>query len=214
MSDALQEHVADGTNSRLAGEHSQDVGNRCDGSRTSPDVQYEIMRRHKADMSIAAIARDTGCDHRTVKAVIQNWGTTSHTLRLQAHRSQVVDCLILGMHSAAEKGKLDSVLSLSDRLGITEPVKSGNQVNVGVQVVLNGGEIPKELGHSPAKVAETSEGPQNQAQSEQGLIMRVMDTAANQPQAQSLQALTASVHEAKVTQDVGPRKAESEAGRE
>lgn len=185
---------------------------RYDGSRTAPDIQYEIMRRHKADMSINAIARSVGCDDRTVKAVIRNWGTSQHTLRLQAHRSQVVDCLILGMHSAAEKGKLDSVLSLSDRLGITEPVKSGNQVNVGVQVVLNGGEIPKELGHSPAKVSETSETLAEQAQSDQGPIMTVPLPVANQPLTTDTQGLIGVSGTATLTQAADVSKPEGEVG--
>lgn len=123
--------------------HSHD--SRYDGSRTAPDVQYEIMRRHKMGLSLAAIADDVHCDSRTVKAVIQNWGTSAHTLRLQAHRAQVVENIILGMKVSAEKGKLDSLLSLSDRLGITEPVKTHPQTQVAVQINLHGGPEPTSL---------------------------------------------------------------------
>lgn len=151
--------------------HSQPQ--RYDGSRTSPDVQYEIMRRHKQDLPMSTIAEQVGCDPRTVKAVIQNWGTAQHTLRLQAHRSQVVDCLIVGMHSAAEKGKLDSLLSLSHTLGITEPVKNQATTQVGVQVVLHGGPEPVSL----AKVEIQSEGRSEQASITEGLIRPVMSTA-------------------------------------
>ena len=147
---------------------------RYDGSRTPPEIQYEIMRRHRLGMAMKPIADQVGCDPRTVKAVIENWGTEQHTLRLQAHRSQVVDSLILGMHSAAEKGKLDSLLSLSDRLGVTEAPKT-QQTSVGVQVILNGGAIPSEL--SPAKVRETSETLEIQAGNSVGLISQLMDTS-------------------------------------
>jgi hypothetical protein len=136
--------------------HSQD--SRYDGSRTPPDVQYEIMRRHKSGMTQTDIAADCHCDPRTVKAVIQNWGNAAHRLRLEAHKPQVVDALILGMHQAAEKGKLDSLLSLSDRLGITEPVKGQNLAQVAVQINLHGGPEPQSLvvGHASAsQPAET-----------------------------------------------------------
>jgi hypothetical protein len=118
---------------------------RYDGSRTPPDVQYEIMRRHKEEVPITTIAEQVGCDPRTVKAVIQNWGNSAHRLRLEAHKAQVVDALVLGMHQAAEKGKLDSILSLSDRLGITEPVKGQNLAQVAVQINLHGGPEPQAL---------------------------------------------------------------------
>ena len=128
---------------------------RCDGSRTPPDTQYEIMWRHKEGMTLKDIANETHCDPRTVKAVIANWGTAPHTLRLQAHRPQVVDNLILGMHEAAKRGKLDSILNLSHTLGITQAPNS-QQLSVGVQVVLNGGHVPSEL--SPAKPVANVEG--------------------------------------------------------
>jgi hypothetical protein len=132
-----------GTLPASSGVHSQ--VERYDGSRTPPDVQYEIMRRHREELPITTIAEQVGCDPRTVKAVIQNWGNAAHRLRLEAHKPQVVDALILGMHQAAEKGKLDSLLSLSDRLGITEPVKGQNLAQVAVQINLHGGPEPQSL---------------------------------------------------------------------
>lgn len=160
----------DGPPTALSEVHSPT--SRYDGSRTPPDIQYEIMRRHKNELPMSTIAEEVGCDPRTVKAVIQNWGTSQHTLRLQAHRSQVVDCLILGMHSAAEKGKLDSILNLSHTLGITEPVKGQAVAQVAVQVNLHGGPEPVSL----AKVEMQSETIGNQAQNTQGLISHLMDT--------------------------------------
>lgn len=141
-----------GTDSHLAQVHSQNLDNRCDGSRTPPEVQYEIMRRHRDELPITTIAEQVGCDPRTVKAVIQNWGNSAHRLRLEAHKAQVVDAIVLGMNQAAEKGKLDSILSLSDRLGITEPVKGQNLAQVAVQINLHGGPEPQSLvvGHSSA----------------------------------------------------------------
>jgi hypothetical protein len=183
--------VAVQPNTSLPEESSQQ--SRYDGSRTPPDVQYEIMRRHKQDLPMKTIADQVGCDPRTVKAVIENWGSAQHTLRLEAHRSQVVDCLILGMHQAADKGKLDSLLSLSDRLGVTEAPKT-QQTNVGVQVILNGGGIPSEL--SLAKPPQESERLQEQAVIDVGPIMPLTSTAELQP----AQALT----DASVTQDVAP----------
>jgi hypothetical protein len=129
-------------------------------------VQYEIMRRHKEQAPITTIAEQVGCDPRTVKAVIQNWGNSQHRLRLEAHKAQVVDAIVLGMHQAAEKGKLDSILSLSDRLGITEPVKGSNLAQVAVQINLHGGPEPQSL------VVGTSSA---QQATETGLNMRESD---------------------------------------
>jgi hypothetical protein len=157
MTPSMADTPETGNHSRLSQVHSQNIDtSRCDGSRTPPDVQYEIMRRHKEEVPITTIAEQVGCDPRTVKAVIQNWGNSAHRLRLEAHKAQVVDSLILGMHQAAEKGKLDSILSLSDRLGITEPVKGQNLAQVAVQINLHGGPEPQALvvGSQPRETSQ------------------------------------------------------------
>jgi hypothetical protein len=132
---------------------------RRDGSRTPPDVQYEIMRRYRDGMNISTIAGDVHCDARTVKAVIENWGAQPHTLKLQAHRGQLVDAVILSWDESAKRGKSDSLLSWSEALGITEPRKSQQGTQVAVQVNLHGGPDPVSL----AKVAVTSEGVEEEA---------------------------------------------------
>lgn len=144
------------------------------GKRTDPETQFEIMRRHAKGLSAYAISQQVGCDHRTVKAVIENWGTAGPKQRLEAFRWQLVDEIELGASEAAKRGKLDSLLSLSDRLGVTEAPKT-QQTSVGVQVILNGGSIPSEL--SPAKVRETSETREIQAGNSEGLISQLMNTS-------------------------------------
>jgi hypothetical protein len=146
---------------------------RYDGSRTPPEVQYEIMRRHKDGMSIAAICRDVHCDDRTVKAVIQNWGNSAHRLRLEAHKAQVVDSLILGMHQAAEKGKLDSILSLSDRLGITDRPQGDKLAQVAVQINLHGGPEPQALVVGAQSIEQPTETGANTRESDNGAYVGV-----------------------------------------
>jgi hypothetical protein len=165
--------------------HSDPAG--YDGSRTPPDVQYEIMRRHKAGASLTAICRDVHCDPRTAKAVIQNWGNELHRLKLEAHKAQLIDNVILSWEESAKRGKSDSLRGWTDSLGITEPVKGAGGSQVAVQINLNGGAEPLSL----AKVQVQSESLENQAGKSEGLISHVMNTAAIPPQVLSTQALSA-----------------------
>jgi hypothetical protein len=87
-------------------------------------------------------------------------------LRLEAHKAQVVDAIVLGMHQAAEKGKLDSILSLSDRLGITEPAKGQNLAQVAVQINLHGGPEPQALVVATQPIEQPTETGANQSESD------------------------------------------------
>lgn len=196
MSEALQS----GTDSVPTEVHSHPQ--RCDGSRTPPDVQYEIMRRHKQHMPLSVIGEQVGCDPRTVKAVIENWGNQLHRLRLEAHKAQLIDAVLLSWDESAKRGKSDSLRGWTDSLGITEPVKAQPLAQVAVQVNLHGGPEPVSL----AKVSVESEGLQNQAQSHAGLITEPMITAevlTNEGLSEGSIAHTrqaASAHEATVSQ--------------
>ncbi len=160
----------DGADAQSPGVHSHPDGR--DGSRTPPQTQYEIMSRHRKGMCVADICRQVGCDHRTVKAVIENWGTSAHLLRLQAHRSQLIDAVILSWDEAAKRGKSDSLRGWTDSMGITEPVKGQGGTQVAVQVNLHGGPEPVSL----AKVELQSEGRSEQAHIPDSLIRPVMST--------------------------------------
>ena len=151
--------------------HSQD--SRYDGSRTAPEVQYEIMRRHREGMTLAAIAREVHCDERTAKAVISNWGNSAHRLRLEAHKSELIDHVLTSWKEAADRGKSDSLKSWTDSFGITEPNRAAGAPQIAVQVNLHGGPEPVSL----AKVSSQSESLTNQAVIEVSPIISVMDTA-------------------------------------
>lgn len=167
-----------------------------DGSRTPPDVQYEIMRRHKAGYCLADICRDVHCDPRTAKAVIQNWGNAAHRLRLEAHKAQLVDAVLLSWDESAKRGKSDSLRGWTDSLGITEPVKGTGQAQVAVQINLHGGPEPVSL----AKVETKSEGVEIQAGNDVSLIMPLTST----PELPSTQGLTSGVLPATVAQTLEP----------
>jgi hypothetical protein len=203
MSDALQ--PSETREQTIPGEvHSDPAG--YDGSRTPPDVQYEIMRRHKAGASLTAICRDVHCDPRTAKAVIQNWGNELHRLKLEAHKAQLIDNVILSWEESAKRGKSDSLRGWTDSLGITEPVKGAGGSQVAVQINLHGGNEPLSL----AKVQTESETPQIQAQTSESLIMQLMDTTqpaastgVSEPSIHQAQRLEASPAQAEpITLDV------------
>jgi hypothetical protein len=113
----------------------------CDGSRTPPDVQYEIMRRHKMDIPPTRIAEEVHCGLPTVKAVIANWGNAHHRLRLESHKADLVDHVLTSWAQAAKRGKADSLKAWTDSLGITEH-RSASAPQVAVQINLHGGPEP------------------------------------------------------------------------
>lgn len=140
MSESLQQT---GDSPISKGVHSQAP---CyDGSRTPPEIQFEIIRRHKKGVILAEICRQVGCDPRTAKAVIENWGTSDHRLRLEAHRSQLVDAIIDSWPEASKRGKVDSLMSAAYSLGVADPPKTGSTPGLAVQINLNGGPEPVSL---------------------------------------------------------------------
>jgi hypothetical protein len=189
-----------GSPNHLAEVHSQESGH--DGSRTPPQTQYEIMHRHRRGMSQAEICRQVGCDHRTVKAVIENWGNANHRLRLEAHKAQLVDAVLLSWDESAKRGKSDSLRGWTDSLGITEPVKGQQGPQIAVQVNLHGGPEPVSL----AKVQLESEGGQEQAHIGLGLITGPMSPVAEAPQVIEAETVTASEPARTVTRKKSARK--------
>lgn len=175
----------------LSGEVHSDLP--CyDGSRTSPETQYEIMRRHRLGMCLTDVCRDLHgrgkhCDPRTAKAVIENWGNANHRLRLEAHKAQLVDAVLLSWDESAKRGKSDSLRGWTDSLGITEPTKGSQGPQIAVQVNLHGGPEPVSL----AKVQLESETPQMQARSPMGLITGVTSPVVDVPQVIEAERVTA-----------------------
>lgn len=176
---------------------------RYNGSRTSPQKTALVHLMKREGRTVNAIASILGMNERTVKAILSRSDhlVADARMLLQANALGFAGDAIQASQEAAKRGKIEGISAMLDRLGVTEPPKTNAGVQVGVQVVLHGGEVPSELGVSLAKVGETREGPQNQAGTSDGLIMRVMDTVAIAPQPTQSQRLTATDHEAKVTQD-------------
>lgn len=167
-----------------------EAASRYDGSRTPPHKQAIAHLLASQGKTPADIKRATGMDERLIKAILErkDFLVSDAKALLQAHALGFAGDAIEASKEAAKRGKLADILAVTDRLGITEPPKSGAQVQVNTQVILHGGSVPGEL--SRAKVVETSEGPQNQAQTSDGLIMPLKSTVANSPQVLNGQALT------------------------
>ena len=181
--------------------HSE--ADRYDGSRTPADRQLLIWQLHEREQRTASdIARILGMNPYTVQAVIARRESviTDARMLLKANAFGFASDAIYASSEAAKRGKLEGISAMLDRLGVTEPPKSNSQVQVGVQVVLNGGSVPQELGLSPAKVTETSEGPQEQA------VIVEMATPAPEPQPVQAQQVSTPVRQRKVTQAAKPPK--------
>lgn len=146
---------------------------RTDGSRTPIWKIARIHQMKRDGASVNRIGEILGMDSRTINAVLsrQDHLVTDARMLLKANALGFAGDLIQASQEAAKRGKTEGIAAVLDRLGVTEPPKSGQQTSVGVQVILNGGSAPAEL--SLAKVVETSEGQQNQAGKSEGLISPV-----------------------------------------
>lgn len=155
--------------------HSE--ADRYDGSRTPPERQMMIWQLGREGRSVGDIARFLGMKPYTVKAVLDREKTiiADSQMLLRASALEFTRHYIRGAGIAADKGKIEGIAAGLDRIGVTEPPKSGAQTSVGVQVILHGGQAPSEL--SLAKLPETSEAGENQAHIEQGLISQLMNTS-------------------------------------
>lgn len=150
---------------------------RYDGSRTPPEVQFQIMMLHnRQSLSPHAIGQILKMNPRTIKAVIAADETSVSTARmlLKAHDLYVAEQAMVAVGEAAKRGKLEGITAYMDRRGITEPPKNQAQTQIGVSVVLNGGPEPVSL----AKVDVQSEGRSEQAQIPVSPISHLMDTAS------------------------------------
>lgn len=178
-----------------------DDASRYTGERTSPHKTMSVMLLNRAGRSQTAIAQILGMNERTVKAILarQDSIIADGRMLLKANTLGFVGDAIQASSEAAKRGKIEGISAMLDRLGVTEPPKAQNHVNLGVQVVLNGGTVPAELGPSLAKVTETSETPQEQAVIDVSPIIHVMDTVAEAPQVQPAQAVSTAPVPAKLT---------------
>jgi lambda repressor-like predicted transcriptional regulator len=164
---------------------------RTDGSRTP---LWKIARAHelkRAGRSVNAISQILGMDNRTVNAVLarQDHLIADARMLLKANALGFAADAIQASRVAAEKGKIEGISAMLDRLDVTQPPKGQQGSQVAVQINLHGGPEPVSL----AKVQVQSESLENQAGKSEGLIMQLMDTA--QPAA-SIGVSEPSIHQA------------------
>jgi hypothetical protein len=148
---------------------------RHDGSRTP---LWKIARAHelkRAGRSVNAICQILGMDNRTVNAVLarQDHLIADARMLLKANALGFAADAIQASRIAAEKGKIEGISAMLDRLDVTQPPKGQQGSQVAVQINLHGGPEPVSL----AKVQVQSESIENQAGKSEGLIMQLMDTA-------------------------------------
>lgn len=127
---------------------------RYDGSRTPPQKIALIHALKREGRSVNAISQILSMAPQTVKAVLLRGESlvTDARMLLKANALAFAGDAIKASMVAAEKGKLEGISAMLDRLGVTEPPKSQAQTQVGVQVVLHGGGIPEvSVTQSPAE---------------------------------------------------------------
>lgn len=117
---------------------------RYDGSRTPPEKIALIHALKRDGRSVNAICQILSMAPPTVKAVLARGESlvTDARMLLKANALGFAGDAIKASMVAAEKGKLEGISAMLDRLGVTEPPKSQAQAQVGVQVVLHGGPDP------------------------------------------------------------------------
>jgi hypothetical protein len=128
-----------------------------------------VLLLSREGRSQTAIASILGMDARTVKAILsrQDRIVADGRMLLKANTLGFVGDAILASQEAAKRGKIEGISAMLDRLGVTEPPKSGTSTQVAVQVNLHGGPEPVSL----AKVQQDSEATHIQAGNDVGLIM-------------------------------------------
>jgi hypothetical protein len=193
MSDALQTTTATPADLSADTAYAEYIDNasRYDGSRTAPHKVALIHTMKRAGRSVHAIGEILSMDERTVKAVLSRGDDLIADARmlLKANALGFAADAIQASRIAAEKGKIEGISAMLDRLDVTQPPKGQQGSQVAVQINLHGGPEPVSL----AKVQVQSESVENQAQTSEGLIMQLMDTT--QPTA-STGVSELSIHQA------------------
>jgi hypothetical protein len=148
---------------------------RHDGSRTPVWKIARIHELKRAGRSVNAICQILGMDNRTVNAVLarQDHLIADARMLLKANALGFAADAIQASRVAAEKGKIEGISAMLDRLDVTQPPKGQQGSQVAVQINLHGGPEPVSL----AKVQVESEGAENQAGNSEGLISHVMNTS-------------------------------------
>jgi hypothetical protein len=196
MSDALQPtETPDQVESSLHHAEYIDNASKYDGSRTPPQKIALVHALKRDGRSINAICQILSMSPLTVKAIIARGEDliTDARMLLKANALGFAADAIQASRVAAEKGKIEGISAMLDRLDVTQPPKGQQGSQVAVQINLHGGPEPVSL----AKVQVQSEGVENQAGKSEGLIMQLMDTA--QPAA-STGVSEPSIHQAQASE--------------
>jgi hypothetical protein len=166
-----------------------DNASKYDGSRTPPQKIALVHALKRDGRSVNAICQILSMSPLTVKAIIARGEDliTDARMLLKANALGFAADAIQASRVAAEKGKIEGISAMLDRLDVTQPPKGQQGSQVAVQINLHGGPEPVSL----AKVQVQSESLENQAGKSEGLIMQLMDTVAHPPQVPITQALSA-----------------------
>jgi hypothetical protein len=193
MSDALQTQpeTPDQVESSLHHAEYIDNASKYDGSRTPPQKIALVHALKRDGRTVNAICQILSMSPLTVKAIIARGDDliTDARMLLKANALGFAADAIKASQVAAEKGKIEGISAMLDRLDVTQPPKGQQGSQVAVQINLNGGAEPLSL----AKVHVQSESLENQAVNGEGLIMQLMDTT--QPTA-STGVSEPSIHQA------------------
>jgi hypothetical protein len=167
--------TADQVESSLHHAEYIDNASKYDGSRTPPQKIALVHALKRDGRSVNAICRILSMSPLTVKAIIARGDEliTDARMLLKANALGFAADAIQASRVAAEKGKIEGISAMLDRLDVTQPPKGQQGSQVAVQINLHGGPEPVSL----AKVQVQSEGVEKQAVNDVGLIMQLMDTA-------------------------------------
>jgi predicted transcriptional regulator len=154
--------------SDLAEVHSE--AGRYDGSRTPADKQLLVWQLAREGRSVTAIADFLGMNPYTVKAVIARRDSIIGDARmlLKANALEFAHDAIQASKVAAEKGKIEGISAMLDRLDVTQPPKSQQSAQVAVQINLNGGPEPQSLVVGSASTQQPTETGANTRESDNG----------------------------------------------
>jgi hypothetical protein len=203
MSDALQPtETPDQVESSLHHAEYIDNASKYDGSRTPPQKIALVHALKRDGRSINAICQILSMSPLTVKAIIARGEDliTDARMLLKANALGFAADAIQASRVAAEKGKIEGISAMLDRLDVTQPPKGQQGSQVAVQINLHGGPEPVSL----AKVQVQSEGVENQAGKSEGLIMPIPLTSDTQAQPTQTQGLTAYVGDDRLTRGESP----------
>lgn len=124
-----------------------DNASKYDGSRTPPQKIALVHALKRDGRTVNAICQILSMSPLTVKAIIARGDDliTDARMLLKANALGFAADAIQASRVAAEKGKIEGISAMLDRLDVTQPPKGQQGSQVAVQINLNGGAEPLSL---------------------------------------------------------------------